>query len=82
MKVQISDAGSRDEIISELQAMDTIRMADPVTGSVDTFILESIPGSSSRRAVFNLCVRKKWALTEMTPVETKLEDIFRELTTD
>jgi ABC-2 type transport system ATP-binding protein len=82
LKVQISDAGSRDEIISELQAMDTIRMADPVTGSVDTFILESIPGSSSRRAVFNLCVRKKWALTEMTPVETKLEDIFRELTTD
>ena len=82
LKVQISDAGNRDEIISALQTLDALRMVDPVTGSVDTFILESIPGSNSRRAVFNLCVQKKWALTEMTPVETKLEDIFRELTTD
>ena len=82
LKVQISDAGNRDEIISALQTLDALRMVDPVTGSVDTFILESIPGSNSRRAVFNLCVQKKWALMEMKPLETKLEDIFRELTKD
>ena len=33
-----------------------------------------------KREIFNLCVDKHWVLTEMTPFETKLEDIFRELT--
>jgi len=28
-----------------------------------------------------MCVKNNWVLTEMTPIETKLEDIFRELTT-
>jgi ABC-2 type transport system ATP-binding protein len=34
----------------------------------------------AKRDIFRLCVEKKWVLTEMTPFETKLEDIFRELT--
>jgi ABC-2 type transport system ATP-binding protein len=32
------------------------------------------------RMIFELCVRHKWTLTELTPVETKLEDVFRDLT--
>ena len=48
--------------------------------SGNTFELQSKPGTSSRRDVFNLCVEKGWVLTEMTPTETKLEDVFRELT--
>jgi ABC-2 type transport system ATP-binding protein len=82
LKIQIADAGSRDEVIAALQAIETTRMVDPLEGSADTFLLESKTGSSSRRTIFDLCVQKKWVLTEMTPVETKLEDIFRELTTD
>jgi ABC-2 type transport system ATP-binding protein len=82
LQVQIADAGNRDEVISSLQAIETIQLVDPLHGSVDTFILQSKPGASARRAVFNLCVQKKWALMEMKPLETKLEDIFRELTKD
>jgi ABC-2 type transport system ATP-binding protein len=82
LRVQITDAGNRDEIISALQSVQTIQMADPVAGSDDVFLVQSKPGETSRRAVFSLCVQKNWALTEMTPIETKLEDIFRELTTD
>ena len=82
LQVQIADAGNMDEVISTLQAIETIQMVDPLPGSADTFILQSEPGATSHRAVFNLCVQKKWVLTEMKPVETKLEDIFRELTKD
>jgi ABC-2 type transport system ATP-binding protein len=82
LQVQIADANSNNEIISLLQEVETIQMVDPVSDSVYTFVVQSKAGVSSRREIFNLCVQKKWVLTEMTPVETKLEDIFRELTTD
>jgi ABC-2 type transport system ATP-binding protein len=82
LKIQIADAGSRDEVIAALQTIESAGIVDPLSAATDTYLLESKPGSSSRRAIFDLCVQKKWVLTEMTPVETKLEDIFRELTTD
>jgi len=44
------------------------------------FLVQSKPEHSSRRDLFDLCVKKKWYLLEMTPIETKLEDIFREVT--
>ncbi|MCB0836042.1 MAG: ATP-binding cassette domain-containing protein [Bacteroidetes bacterium] len=34
----------------------------------------------TREAIFKLCVKKDWILTEMIPVEESLEDIFRDLT--
>jgi ABC-2 type transport system ATP-binding protein len=37
-------------------------------------------GLEARRALFKHCVQQNWVLTELTPVETKLEDIFRNLT--
>ncbi|NNG09074.1 MAG: gliding motility-associated ABC transporter ATP-binding subunit GldA, partial [Arenibacter sp.] len=44
------------------------------------FEVQSLANTSSRRKIFNLCVEKKWVLTQLTPLETKLEDIFRNLT--
>ena len=32
------------------------------------------------REVWNLCVQNNWMITELIPFETKLEDIFRDLT--
>ena len=46
------------------------------------FEIQSKPEKSSKREVFKLCVERNWVLTEMTSYETKLEDIFRELTTN
>jgi ABC-2 type transport system ATP-binding protein len=34
----------------------------------------------SRKAIFDLCVKQKWYLLEMTGIETRLEDVFRDLT--
>ena len=82
LRVQVADAGDRDQLIEGLKGIDTIQMVDPVHETNDSFIIQSKEGQSSRRDIFQLCVKKKWVLTEMTPIETKLEDIFRELTTD
>jgi ABC-2 type transport system ATP-binding protein len=38
------------------------------------------PGSPARRELFRLCVKRHWVLTELIPLETRLEDIFRNLT--
>jgi ABC-2 type transport system ATP-binding protein len=80
LKVQIAEAPNRDELISSLQNLESVGMVDPVADERGSFIIQSKEGKSSRRAVFQLCVRKNWILTEMTPIETKLEDIFRDLT--
>jgi ABC-2 type transport system ATP-binding protein len=80
LKIQIAEALNRDELISSLQNLDSVGMVDPVADETGSFIVQSKGGSSSRKLIFQLCVQKNWILTEMTPIETKLEDIFRDLT--
>ena len=82
LRIQIADSNNRDNVISSLQSLESVNLVDPVANTNDSYIIQSKEGASSRRALFNLCVQQKWVLTEMTPIETKLEDIFRELTTD
>ncbi len=82
LRVQIMDAANRDEVAAKLQQLESISMVDPVTNTLDTFVLQSKNGLSSKKPVFQLCVQNNWTLTELTTIETKLEDIFRELTTD
>ncbi len=79
LKLTIED-GAKNEIISALQKIPTVDWVNPVSGSDNRFEIQSRPNVSSRRATFDLCVKNKWALTEMVVVETKLEDIFHELT--
>ena len=79
VRVTIED-GDRDEIFSSLQAIDTVELADPLPANTQSYEIQSKPGTSSRRAIFRLCTEKGWALTEMTPVERKLEEVFRDLT--
>jgi ABC-2 type transport system ATP-binding protein len=79
LKLTIED-GERNTIYKALQALPSTDMVDVISQSGNTFELQSKPGTSSRRDVFKLCVDKGWSLTEMTPTETKLEDVFRELT--
>ncbi|NNE28420.1 MAG: ATP-binding cassette domain-containing protein [Saprospiraceae bacterium] len=44
------------------------------------FEMQSKPDNVLNEAVFKACVQNNWLLLEMIPFETKLEDIFRELT--
>ncbi len=81
LRVQISDAETSDIIYNELRKIDTIAMVDPVPDVANTFLINSKDDATSKKNIFNLCVKNNWVLTELTPLETKLEDIFRELTT-
>lgn len=55
---------------------------DPLKDDKFIFNITGSNGIQTQRDIFKLCVKKKWALLEMTPVETKLEDIFKELITN
>ena len=81
LRIQLEEVTNRDFTIEALKSIESISMVSPVTDSSNTFLIESKNGQSSRKSVFQMCVQKNWILTEMTPIETKLEDIFRELTT-
>lgn len=42
--------------------------------------VECTDGHQTARAVYKLCVSKDWMLLQMSPVEARLEDIFRNVT--
>jgi ABC-2 type transport system ATP-binding protein len=79
LKVKIEE-GERNEIHKKLTAIKTVEVVDFVAGDTQMFEVQSHTDQSSRKEIFRLCVDNKWFLTEMSPVETKLEDVFRELT--
>lgn len=82
VRVQIREFENKDSVVTGLKALDSVAIVDFVKESVDSFFVTSKENQSSRKEIFRLCVQKNWVLTEMTPIETKLEDIFRELTTN
>ena len=79
LQVTIEDSDKND-VFKNLQGLKTVSLVDFIPGKESTFEIQSNPETSSRRSIFKLCVDKGWTLTEMTVFETKLEDIFRELT--
>lgn len=44
------------------------------------FEVHCTPGQEIGRAIFELCKDNDWYITEMTPVQMRLEDIFRKVT--
>jgi len=79
LKVSIED-GDRNDIVAALRQLPSVELVDPIEGEPTRFDIQSRIDMSSKREVFAVCVQNNWVLTQMTPVETKLEDIFRELT--
>ena len=79
LSVTIED-GVAETIYKTLKAISTIDSVDFTDRNKNRFEIHSSLGSSSKREIFNVCVKNGWVLTEITASETKLEDIFRELT--
>lgn len=80
VKVRIEDASVSD-IRFGLQHLVSVESVDLIDTVINRFEIQSKPGMSSRRDIFKMCVEKGWSLTEMTVLETRLEDVFRNLTT-
>jgi len=81
LKIRIED-GPPEQILHELQRIKSVDLVEVSDRSMNRFELQSRTGTSSKREVFKLCVDKGWVLTEIIPIETRLEDIFRNLTTN
>jgi ABC-2 type transport system ATP-binding protein len=79
LKVKIEDAEGNN-VLEALKALPTISNADYAGRDPHVFELQSHVDESSKRAIFNMCIQHHWALTEMIPMEQKLEDVFRDLT--
>lgn len=72
--------GARDAVLMALTTLADVATALPVAGSLDRYEVRSAAGSDAARSIFQLCARHNWPLTELRPLETRLEDIFRDLT--
>jgi ABC-2 type transport system ATP-binding protein len=79
LKIKIEDASQHD-VMEALRKLATVQQVDIIDVAENRFEIQTQPGLSSKREVFRLCVEKGWMLTESVPVETRLEDIFRNLT--
>ena len=72
--------GDVNDIFENLLLLDTVESVDFIDVNKQIFEVQSMDGETSIKAVFDLCVAKGYYISELTPTETKLEDIFRELT--
>ncbi len=72
--------GELESVENGLLELATVEKVSKVEGKEGFFQVQSKPEKESRKAIFDLCVKKKWYLMEMTGIETRLEDVFRNLT--
>ncbi|HAN78502.1 MAG TPA: gliding motility-associated ABC transporter ATP-binding subunit GldA [Bacteroidales bacterium] len=72
--------GDVNTIFEKLSTLHTVAMVDIINAEKGLFEVQSHPETQSAKELFNLCAKNNWYLTQLTPVETKLEDVFRELT--
>ena len=77
LTVAIEGSGNISKELLGLASVETVNAREDRD---NWFTIQSKPENSSRKAIFDLCVKKKWYLTELTGIETRLEDVFRELT--
>ncbi len=80
MVVATIEDADRNQVVKALQAIEGVEMVDIVKDRPNTIEVHSQPERQCTRDIFKTCVANGWTLTELTPIETKLEDVFRELT--
>ena len=68
-----------DLIFKSIAALRSVSMVEFADRHLNRFNIHCTD-INVKREIFRLCVENNWVLTEMTPFETKLEDIFRDLT--
>jgi len=71
---------AKGDVKKELLGLKSVETVKEAEGKEHWFTVQSKPDTSSRKEIFDLCVKQKWYLMEMTGIETRLEDVFRNLT--
>lgn len=80
IKVAVDD-GDINTVYEGLKSIKGVEMVDILDKEKRVFEVQGDPEEQIAKAVFKLCVKNDWIITQLTPIETKLEDIFMELTT-
>lgn len=79
IKVQIESSNGAN-VKKSLLGLASVESVKELEDKENYFLVQSKPEHTSRKDVFDICVKNKWYLMEMTGIETKLEDVFREVT--
>lgn len=79
LHVKVED-GPVHEVEQHIRALSSVQSVELLDALKGRFSIVSKPNMPAYRQFYNLCVQKHWVIAEMIPFETKLEDIFRELT--
>ncbi len=77
IKLEVPENDTVLEKIKELPSVEDVSVVNNETGRFD---VKSFKGLRSNREIFDLCAKNNWPIVEMIPIETKLEDVFRDLT--
>jgi len=81
LKVQI-EAADYKKVKTAIAKMASVASVEEVPGNESGwFEIASKPEVSSKKPLFDLCVKNKWYMLALSGTETKLEDVFRDLTT-
>lgn len=78
--LKVSVEAEPAEVEKAILELGTVEKVTGAEGKEGWFNVQSKPDMSSRKEIFDLCVKKKWYLMEMTGLETRLEDVFQKLT--
>ena len=76
LKIKIIE-GKEEDVFNSISALNSVA---EVTIDNEYYVIQCEPNKDTNKDLFNLCVKNKWIITELIPVETKFEDIFRKLT--
>ncbi|MEM9548777.1 MAG: ATP-binding cassette domain-containing protein [Bacteroidota bacterium] len=76
-RIESESSENTKEALMNLPQILGVNIHDPHT---HRFEIQSTSTVDACRSIFRLCQEKNWPILEMIPVETKLEDIFRDLT--
>ncbi len=79
LRIRLEEADP-DEAVKAIMALPSVASVDLVQAEACRIEVQSKPEATSNRAIFELCKERGWVLVEMVPFETRLEDIFRNLT--
>ena len=72
--------GTPQQVIPVLESLAEVETVTERTGSTGMYTVQWTPGSATARAIFEKCAANHWVITELRPIETRLEDVFRGLT--
>lgn len=74
------EGAEADVIYTALKSMEQVEMVDLKSVKNQLFELQVKPNANIYKDIFEMCVKNNWYITRLTPMETSLEDIFRDLT--